>query len=105
MRRELAHAGCSEPQIETLIGHLHVQLRALRPEFRASGAFLRYVEMVEAMVRLNGAGPNYRQWHRDVSALARRWKKPYQPLDQHIQPILDDAYVSAAAGEGRRYAG
>lgn len=93
---ELAHSGLTQTRIDIVLDQLRKTVGSLRPEFRVSGAFIRYVEMIDSIAKINGEGPNYRQWRKEAHAIVRRWKKPYVPLDDSIQSIL------AAGGDAER---
>lgn len=95
MARELKANGLSPKQLQIVFGQLREKVNALPRELRASATFVRYVEMVDALVTINGPGPNYAQWRKDVSAFMRSWQKKQAPLDDRILNIL----ASARAGE------
>ncbi len=93
--RELANGGFPQTKIDTVLHNLRTQLATLRPELRASAAFIRYVEMVEAIVEINGPGPNYERWHKGARQILRSWKKPYRSLDAAIRLVLPAHYEEA----------
>jgi hypothetical protein len=103
LARELDTAGLSSAQVQTVFDQLRGQLAALRPERRAAAAFVRYVEMIDAIVTINGPGPNYQKWRKGVAAFMAGWKKKQVPLDEQILQILAarDAERAEAERTGR----
>jgi DNA-binding transcriptional MerR regulator len=89
--RELTSSGIAVKQIVMVLGQLRDQVNKLPLELQASATFLRYVEMVDAIVVINGPGPNYDAWRKDAAAVVRSWKRKPQPLDQDILRILASA--------------
>ena len=103
MARELTAAGLSVKQMDLLFAQLREKVGALSPELRASATFIRFVEMVDGIVRINGPGPNHAQWQKDVGAFMRSWKRKAAPLDEQILQILAGARTAeraAAESEG-----
>lgn len=87
--RESAAAGLSVKQIQVTLAQLRDRLeRDLLEELRASGAFIRFVEIVKAIATINGPGPNYAQWCKDVDALTAGWQRERVALDEGILRIL-----------------
>lgn len=100
--RQLTAAGFSIKQLRTTFSQLHERVAALPPSLRASATFVRFVEMVDAIVTINGPGPNYTQWRKDVEAFLRRWhRRPAAPLDTDILQMLAAARTAEAAEETR----
>jgi len=86
--RQLTEAGIAVKPMQGVFSQLRNRLTQLPPTLRASGTFVRYVEMVEAIVTINGPGPHYDQWRKDVTAIMQSWKKKQAPLDDRIVQIL-----------------
>lgn len=89
--RELQSTGLSAVQLKTVSTQLREKVSELPPELRASATFLRYTEMVDAIVTIRGPGPNYSQWKKDVTAFIASWKRKQIPLDDRILHILAGA--------------
>jgi hypothetical protein len=109
MTRSLAEAthaagGFSVKQLQALFEQLRLQLAKVPAELRASATFIRYVDMVDALVKITGPGPNYKQWRKDVDAFVRSWKQKPTVLDDQILEILagQRAAERAAADKGQR---
>lgn len=105
MARELAAAGIAVKQLQGVFAQLRERLEQLPPELRAAGVFVRYVEMVDAIVTINGPGPNYAQWRRDVTAFMKAWpqarRRPQKAatLDDQILKILAASRVADKAAD------
>jgi DNA-binding transcriptional MerR regulator len=97
-------AGLSVKQLQALFGKLREHVGKLRPELRASATFVRYVEMVDALVALTGPGPSYTKWRADVESFMQGWRETQAPLDDRILNILAGARASerAAGRKGAR---
>lgn len=103
MARELAAAGLSGEQVAIIFTQLHEKLNALRPELRASATFVRFVEMVDALVTIRGAGPNYPRWRQEVTAFMATWNKKKtgkRPSDDRLVQLVV-AREAERAGEGK----
>ncbi len=104
IERELTQAGMSDAQRQSVFTHLHTALAAVPRELRASAAFVRYVEMVDAIVAIARPGPHYAQWRRDVTAFMASWKRPKHRtgIDARFLEFVGARDAGRAAAEGRR---
>jgi DNA-binding transcriptional MerR regulator len=89
--RELTTNGMAPARVKIVLAQLREQVNKLAPNLRASATFIRYIEMVDAIVTITGPGPNYAAWRADVAKIERRWKRtqPQTPIDEHVLlPVL-----------------
>lgn len=91
MARELQSTGLSRVQMKTVFAQHRETVSALPLELRASATFVRFVEIVRALVKIKGQGPDYPQWDKDVDSFIRSWKTKQTPLDERILQILAGA--------------
>lgn len=99
--RELTNAGMSCQQLRTIFGQLHEHVNVLPETLRASATFVRFTEMVDAIVTITGPGPNYAQWRQDVSAFMASWNTEQTPLDDRILHILAGARAAERDAGGK----
>lgn len=66
---------------------------------RASLMLLKHVEIVEALVKINGAGPDYATWRAHVDAILQHAQRtPDARVDRHILQLLSQRHAATAAG-------
>lgn len=94
--RDLTANGLSVEQLRSVFRDLRERVGQLRPELQASATFVRYVEMIDAMVAINGPGPNYAAWRAEVNALVEQWRRTPVPLASwQVQKILTEPAANA----------
>jgi len=102
LARELTSAGLAVKQLQTVMGQLRTARAVLPPEFHASATFVRMVQMVDAIVAINGPGPNYAGWRKDVETYLRSWtKRPAreEAILPQLAALFPPVRTDAAAGE------
>jgi hypothetical protein len=88
LARELTKAGFVGEPFRAVFVQIREKRAVLPLELHASATFVRLVEVVDAIVAINGPGPNYFRWRKGVSAFLAQWTKKQRPLDTQILEIL-----------------
>ena len=89
--------GFSHLQLRVIFTNLRRTLETVPRSRRAAAMFLKHVEMVEALVKINGPGPNYGTWRAHVDAVLSHWQRPPAGLDREILQLLSQRHAAAGA--------
>jgi hypothetical protein len=103
--REMAERGLSGQQLQQAAAMQRAKLESVAPHLRASWAFYFHVQVVEAIVRITGPGPNYAQWVKDVQAFVASWSpRKKTAFDDQILQILAGRAARRAREAGAAHA-
>jgi len=91
-------------QVKILFATLQQSLAPIPDELRASAVFIRYVEIVDATVKVVGEGPNYREWRAEVEAFIRSWKRVRHTCDEErlLSVLVTQTHPSKGNRDGAR---